>query len=212
MKNKILIISIVTLLFGCAGNIHKDSTTQFSSVTVFYKNGDSLNGRANYPIHFNETEIYLKPRNKGYKKIKATEIEKVVYDMPDKQQAVFNKFFIADETISKTKNKFQFLELISKGNVNLYYGHNAGFLYVEGKKKKFLQKTRLFYCKRNNESDLTLIYATTDQENSDQKYAAIAKKYFGNEPEIANKINQEVYNPEKLIELIQEYNKEIKNK
>lgn len=195
-------------LFNCNKNIYRNSTTQISSASVFYKNGNSLSGRLNFPIYFNETIIYLKQKNKGYKKIKAIDIEKVVYNIPNQQKTVFSKFLITDVTISKTKDKFQFLELISEGKINLYYGHNSGFLYTNGKNKKFLHKTNLFYCKKANETDLTLIYATTDDPNSDKYYETITKKYFANDEEIKNKLDYESHNPENLIKIIIEYNKQ----
>ena len=206
---KLLLITLLSAVFllSCNNNIYKNSITKISSVKVYYQNGDSLKGQLNYPIYFNEIEIYLKLNNKKNKKIKTTEIEKVIYSMPNDQKVIFKKFLINDETISTTKDKFQFLELLSEGKINLYYGHNFGFLYKDGKNKKFLQKTNLFYCKRGNETNLTLIHATTNKSNSNENNALLAKDYFQNEPSIKDKINSTNFTQEYLITLIKNFNK-----
>ncbi len=207
LKTLMIQILNISILFSCSTNNYKNTVNRISSVAVYYQNGDSLIGQLNYPMHLNDKEIHLKVKNEGYKKIKITQISKVVYKMPTSQKVIFEKFQINDESISKTKDKYQFLELVSKGKVDCYFGHNYGFLYKKGKKKKFLNKTNLIFCKRNNETNLTLIYAVTDKKTAQENYLQIAKKYFDIEPLINDKITSENFTIENLITIIKNNNK-----
>jgi hypothetical protein len=200
-------ISFTSLFFmSCNSNVYKHSTSHVSSVEIFFNNGSKISGSMNYPVHFNEKHLFIKPKGSGIKKIKSEEVSTVIYKFPNKVESKFFKFTIDGKHISKDTKNEQFFEQIEQGKVSLYYGHNSGFIYTKNKNPKFFQKTDLYFCKKENESNPTLIYAITNNNNG-AEFIDIAKSYFEDSQEMKGKIKAENYNPKTIIELVKQYNK-----
>ena len=205
---KTLYIFVLFIFLNCSSNFYKNSISEISNVEIKYENGKLINGKLNFPIYLNQYFLYFKSAESGKMKIKADEIAEITYKIPN-ENVVFSKMSIIGKQISTEVRDSQFLQLISKGKINLYKGYNYGFLYKKKKTKKFLQKTDLYYCKRENEKNLTLIYYV-DNENNDELIKIKAQEYFSNYPEFRETIENKNFNPEFLIQFINKYNNENK--
>lgn len=203
---KILLLLITLGFFSCNSNIYKYSVSEITSVSVKFENGNTIQGKVNFPIHFNEDYLFINAVSKGKIKIKTSEINEVTYNFP-KINITFIKSTIDGSEISmKTKNE-QFLQLISKGKINLYKGYNYGFVYTNRKKDKYIEKTDLYFCKRENEKNVTLVYYADNQAN-ENILKEKALNYFLSNESFKNELNTQTYNSEFLINYVTKYNNE----
>lgn len=203
---KILYTFIPILFLNCSSNHYKNSISEISNVEIKYEDGKIISGKLNFPIYLNQKYLYLKSFHKGKIKINSDDIAEITYKLPN-DNIRFTKSNINGKEISTEINDEQILQLVSTGKINLYKGYNYGFLY-ENKNKKFLLKTDLYYCKRENEQNLTLIYYVDDGNAELLKTKAI--EYFSNSEEFRNSLENKNFNSELLINFINKYNNENK--
>ncbi len=206
---KTLYIFIPFIFLNCSSHFYKNSISEISNVEIKYENGKLINGKLNFPIYLNQYFLYFKSAENGKIKIKTDEITEITYKTPN-ENVVFSKMSITGKQISTEIRDIQFLQLISKGKINLYKGYNYGFLYKKKKTKKFLQKTDLYYCKRENEQNLYLIYYVDNENNNDELLKIKAQEYFSNYPEFRETMVNKNFNTEFLIQFINKYNNENK--
>jgi hypothetical protein len=207
--NKLYYILLLILFLSCNSNIYKNSINEFSDVNIKYKDGEIKNGKLSFPIFFNQDLLYLKSVKNKKSKIKTEAINEITYKSLN-ENIIFSKMNINGEEISPETKNSQFLQIISNGKLSLYKGYNYGFLHKKGKHEKFLEKTDLYYCKRENEQNLTLIYYVDNINNNDVLLKKKAEEYFSNYPEFRKSLMKKNYNPEFLITFINKYNNENK--
>ncbi|MES2545814.1 MAG: hypothetical protein V4548_13090 [Bacteroidota bacterium] len=206
MKGKtIILLSLFFILSSCVSN--KTSITQFSNVDINLNDGKVINGKLDFPILIDQKEIYIKLKKNKTKKIQLADVSKINYYLIN-DTLRFEKTFIAGDIISEKTKNLQLLQLLSKGKVNLYLGHNIGFVYTQRKKERFIQKTNLLFCKKKNETVTTLLYYQT--QNQDEKVLKkIALDFFSDDESAQEKIiKTKLYNSDFLIKFIKTYNNE----
>lgn len=203
MKN-ILYIFIPLLFLNCSSNFYTNSVSEISDVDIKFENGEIMNGKLEFPIYFNQKYLYFKSVNNGNIKLNCSDISEITYKLPN-EKIVFIKNEINGTEISSNTNNKQFLQQVSKGKVNLYLGYNQELILKKKKAEKFPQRTELYYCKRENEQNLNLIYY---KENG--KIITKAKEYFFNSEEFRNEIENQDINPEFIYNFINKINNENK--
>ena len=205
---KLLFIFFPILFFDCSSKNYSNAINEISNVEIKYNNGQIINGKLGFPIFLNQDYLYFKSFENGKIKINIDEVREITYRLPQ-NNIVFSKMIIIGKEISTKTINSQFLQVVSKGKINLYHAYNLGFLY-EKSNKKFLQKTDLYFCRKENEENLALIYYVDNSSNNEKSIKKNALEFFSSIPEFEKSLNDTNFNPEFLIKFVNKYNNDNK--
>lgn len=212
MKNTIFYLFV--FVFGSCVYIKKSSSVQFDEAIVELNNGEKLAGKVSFPLLEEDTKLKIKQNNKT-KKIKKNEIAKVTFKSSVTNVEYYNLSY-KDYNDKIRKNK-KMMSLNIKGKINLYTtisismdSYTDNFMN-KSSRIKFKQKIITdYYCKKENEEVATLLYRklSNDQKvvNKNYPFKERAIKYFADNQEIRQKIENEEFNYNNITDLINFYN------
>ncbi len=207
--NKRYFISLLLVIF---------STLLFSQskkATVFYKNGDSIQG---FISRINYDDIKFSKEKKGkYKWLKSKGLDKLIIYSED---GIQERHYVEHKKKKNSKkSKTRLVTLVLKGKVNYYiepynfgsgfrndgksFGMSQNFYYDEG-----FNQVRL-YVKRDNEKYVTLL-STSGQVVFSKNFKKTASGYFKDCLELVSKIESGYYKKANVTEMVEFYNKECK--
>jgi hypothetical protein len=197
----------ILFLLICSTSIYSQS----NKATIFYKNGDSIQG---YIDRINYDDIKFSKEKKGkYKWIKSKGLDKlIIYSENGIQERHYIEY---KKKRSSKKTKTRLAILVLKGKVNYYiepYNFGSGFRN-DGKSfgmsqdfyydKGFNQAS--LFVKRKNEKYVTLL-STSGQVVFSKNFKKTASEYFKDCSELVSKIEAGYYKKGNVTEMVEFYN------
>ena len=185
--------------------------SQSNKVTVFYKNGDSIQGYVNRIL---SDDIKFSKEKKGkYKWLKSKGLDKlIIYS----ENGIKERHYLQYKKNSK-KSKTILATLVLKGKVNYYintYNFGNGFrndgtffgMSQNSYYDKGFNQASLF-VKRKNENYVTLL-STSGQVIFSKNFKKTSSEYFKDCKKLVSKIKSGYYKKANVTEMVEFYNKE----
>ncbi len=173
----------------------------YSDVDVYLTNGTMVNGAVVQPIGIYDKSIMVKVGNKRKTNFDKNEISKLVFKVAG-YELVFIKLKHNHAALYEKKDDEIFVQEFIKGKISIYHGYNIGYEIKRGK-STLVNDTNLWFCKKEDETVLSLIYADTNEDATEREYEANAMTYFKTH-EIIGYIAKS--NFEKLNEYMKQFN------
>jgi len=204
-KNKNLIILVLIILTTIT------SFAQSNKATIFYKNGDSIQG---FIKRINFDDIRFSKSKKGkYKWLKSEGLDRLlIYSENGIQERHYVEY---KKKPNSKKSKTRLVTLAVKGKVNYYiehynlgsgfkndgksFGMSQNFYYDKGFNQASL------YVKRNTEKYVTLL-STSGQVVFSKNFKKSTSEYFKDCPELVAKIQSGYYKKANVTEMVEYYN------
>ncbi|MFS4484401.1 hypothetical protein ACKGJY_15410 [Hyunsoonleella sp. 2307UL5-6] len=189
--------------------------SQSNKATIFYKNGDSIQGYIN---RINYDDVKFSKQKKGkYKWIKSDGLDKlIIYSENGIQERHYLEY---KKKKNSKKSKTRLAILVVKGKVNYYiepynfgsgfrndgksFGMSQNFYYDKGFNQASL------YVKRNNEKYITLL-STSGQVVFSKNFKKTASEYFKDCKVLVSKIESGYYKKANVTEMVEFYNEECR--
>jgi hypothetical protein len=200
-------ITLAILFIHCTSTSAKSLSTKsvsgtlYSNVDVYLADGTIVNGGVEYPIYIYQEKIVVFHGKRKKFKFDKNEVVKLVFKVA-KREMVFVKLKHNFKKLFEGKDDEIFVHEMFIGNKCIYNGYNIGYETKRGK-SVLVNDTNLWFCKDAEEQIISLLYADTNDDDTEFMYGQNAEKYFKTK-EIIGYIADSKY--EKLIEYIKIFN------
>jgi len=189
--------------------------SQSNKATIFYKNGDSIQGYIN---RINYDDVKFSKQKKGkYKWIRSDGLDKLIIYSENGIQERHYVQYKKNKNSKKVKTRLAILVL--KGKVNYYiepYNFGSGFRNdgkSSGMKQDFYYDRGFnqasLYVKRADEKYVTLL-STSGQVVFSKNFKKTASEYFKDCKKLVSKIKSGFYKKENVTEMVEFYNNKCK--
>ncbi len=197
MKRLFIIIALVTVSNTA---LAKTNFSIFSNVDVYLTNGTVVNGGVEYPIDIYQESVTVQLGKHSKKNYSKDEITKLVFKIAG-SELVMVKLKHNHTPIYEKNDDEIFVQEFAKGKVTVYQGYNTGYK-IKKRKSTLVNDTNLWFCKKDEEQTLQLLYAETNNTATVDLFKQNAQKYF-NSTEIINYISESNFS--KLIQYVKSF-------